>query len=68
MKNPIMTIESNDLKVLYVSVKHAYNGMGFNEWVSVTKKSYIENYFNLRENPKTFSQWVNASILAINYS
>lgn len=65
---PNLSIDVNDLKTLFAHTKFAYGNMSFFTWCSECKKSYI-SYFNNKElfnNRKyTYSQFVNAQILAI---
>jgi len=63
-----LKIEQNDLKVLFSHTKGAYGNMSFNDWAEECKKSYL-SYFNNKEifnfNRYTYSQFVNAQIIAI---
>ena len=65
---PDLRIETEDLKVLFSHTKGAYGNMTFAKWCEECKKSYL-SYFNNKElfnNRKyTYSQFVNAQILAI---
>ena len=58
------SIEVEDLKVLYVHTAQAYKNITFDKWVQECKNAYAD-YFRGRNNPKTFSQWVNGQILAM---
>lgn len=57
-------IDPEDLKVLYVLTKHAYFNMFFDDWVNECEDAY-EKYLKDRKDPKTFSQWVNGQITAL---
>ena len=63
-----LRIEKDDLKVLFAHTRKAYGNMTFEKWCEDCKKSYL-SYFNNKElfnNRKyTYSQFVNAQILAI---
>ncbi len=67
---PNLKIELEDLKALYAHTKNAYPGMTFKDWCKESEKSYL-SYFGNRElfnNRKyTYSQFVNAQIMAIAY-
>ena len=66
------SISQQDLKILFVKVQHAYKGYTFEKFVTEAKQSYADYHRRNTENinkygkPKTFSQWVNAQIIAIN--
>jgi hypothetical protein len=63
-----LKIDQNDLKVLFSHTKGAYGNMSFENWVKQCHKSYM-SYFNNKEmysfNRYTYSQFVNAQILAL---
>lgn len=63
-----LKIDIEDLKVLFAHTKGAYGNVTFEQWCKECKKSYM-SYFNnkkLFNNKKyTYSQFVNAQILAI---
>jgi len=63
-----LRIEKKDLKVLFAHTKGAYGKMTFLNWCKDCEKSYI-SYFNNKQifnkNKYTYSQFVNAQILAI---
>lgn len=63
-----LRIDQEDLKVLFSHTKNAYGNMSFENWSKECEKSYM-SYFNnkkLFSNRKyTYSQFVNAQILAI---
>lgn len=65
---PNLSIEINDLKALFTHTRCAYGNMTFENWCKECKKSYL-SYFNNKElfnNCKyTYSQFVNAQIIAI---
>ena len=65
MKTLNFGIDQEDLKVLYIKVKSAYNNIPFNDFVGECKIVYKE-YTKNKENPKTYSQWVNGQIIALN--
>ena len=56
------TIDQEDLKILFLHVEEAYQGYTFEKFVFVTKQAYVI-YAKSKENPKTFSQWVNGQII-----
>ena len=58
------TIAPDDLKVLFAHTKYAYGNMTFTQWCDDVKKAYA-NFIKGKENPKTFSQWVNGQIIAL---
>jgi hypothetical protein len=63
-----LNIEQEDLKVLFIHTRAAYGNMTFENWSKECKKSYM-SYFNnkpLFSNKKyTYSQFVNAQIIAL---
>jgi len=67
---PDLRIEQDDLKALFAHTRYAYENITFESWKKECKKSYI-SYFNNKElfsNRKyTYSQFVNAQIIAITY-
>lgn len=63
MKNIDFTIDQDDLKCLFIHTTNAYKGLYFNKWVEETKKAYSE--YAKRDDPKTFSQWINGQIIAL---
>ena len=67
MKNINFQIDLESLQALYVHSRQAYGDIPFDSFVVECKKAYIE-YLTNRENPKTFSQWVNGQIIALNYN
>jgi hypothetical protein len=71
MENLNFDIDKEDLKVLFIHVSDAYKGIYFEKFVIEAQNSYLD-YFNRNMNnlqkygtPKTFSQWVNAQIIAL---
>jgi len=64
MNNANLEIEQEDLKALFAHTKHAYGNLSFIQWCDEVKKSYI-SFIKGKENPKTFSQWVNGQIIAL---
>lgn len=63
-----LRIDLEDLKVLFAHTKAAYGNMSFSNWCKECEKSYI-SYFNNKElfnrRKYTYSQFVNAQIIAI---
>ena len=63
-----MTITKDDLKALYVHTRVAYGNMTFAKWCQESEESYM-TYYNNKElyikRKYTYSQFVNAQILAI---
>ena len=63
-----LRIETEDLKVLFAHTKGAYGNMTFENWSKECKKSYL-SYFNnkalFNKRKYTYSQFVNAQIIAI---
>lgn len=63
-----LKIDQKDLKVLFSHTKGAYGNMTFNNWAKECKKSYMSYYNNkvmYGYNRYTYSQFVNAQIIAI---
>lgn len=58
------TIDQEDLKVLFIHTRHAYKGYTFERWVEEVKESYA-SFIKGKENPKSFSQWINGQIIAL---
>lgn len=56
------TIDETDLKVLFLHTRHVYPGYTFEKWVKEIKDVYAD-FIKGKENPKTFSQWVNGKII-----
>ena len=67
---PDLRIEQDDLKALFAHTKSAYGNITFESWKKDCKKSYM-SYFNNKDlfnNRKyTYSQFVNAQVIAITY-
>lgn len=68
------TIDSQDLRILFLKTDNInFSKKGFETFVEECKKGYYEYYNrninNLEKygNPKTYSQWVNGSIIALDY-
>ena len=68
-----LTIELQDLRILYLKSECiTFSKKGFEYFVIECKKSYLEYYnrninnINRYGNPKTYSQWVNGQIIALN--
>ena len=63
-----LNITQEDLKALFSHTKSAYGNMTFDNWCKECKKSYM-SYFNNKQlfnNRKyTYSQFVNALVIAI---
>tara|TARA_B100000809_G_C14744902_1_gene389970 strand:+ start:340 stop:546 length:207 start_codon:yes stop_codon:yes gene_type:complete len=63
-----LRIDQEDLKVLFAHTKSAYGNMSFSDWCKECSKSYM-SYFNnkdiFRNNRYTYSEFVNAQILAM---
>ncbi len=68
MKTLNLTIDSNDLKTLWMHTKAAYGNKTFESWKKDCKKSYM-SYFNNKElfmnRQYTYSEFVNAQIISI---
>lgn len=58
------TIDQNDLKILFLHTRHAYSSITFEKWVIEVKSAY-SSFIREKENPKTFSAWVNGQIIAL---
>lgn len=67
---PDLRIEEEDLKALFAHTKKAYGDMSFKQWCKECEKSYM-SYFNNKElfnkRKYTYSQFVNAQIIALAY-
>lgn len=61
-----LSIDEEDLKVLFLHTKDAYKGYTFEQWCKEVKGNYVD-YVGKRQNHKTFFEWVNGQILAIAY-
>ena len=63
-----MRIDQDDLKAIYVHTRAAYGNITFQDWCQESEKSYMA-YFKNKElystRQYTYSQFVNAQILAI---
>ena len=63
-----LKIELNDLKALFTHTRGAYPNMSFVNWSKECVKSYM-SYFNNKElfnyRKYTYSEWVNAQIIAL---
>jgi|TARA_R110000823_G_C15504314_1_gene453539 hypothetical protein len=66
--NADFRISQNDLKSLFVHTKAAYGNITFYDWITKCEESYL-SYFNNKDlfnkRKYTYSQFVNAQILAI---
>lgn len=58
----LVEIDQEDLKVLFAHTKHAYGNITFEKWCQVVKESYLK-FIKGKENPKTYSQWINGQII-----
>lgn len=65
MKIVDFSIDQEDLKVLYVKTKHAYGNLDFEKWVKQVKNAY-SSFVKNKNNPKSFSDWVNGQIIYLN--
>jgi len=68
-----LKIEDQDLRILFLKSEYTnFSKQGFENFVIECKKSYLDYYNrninNLEKygNPKTYSQWVNVQIIALN--
>lgn len=59
------TIDKDDALILFGHSQQAYPGYTFDKFFNEIKKVYVNNYLKNIANPKTFSQWVNAQIIAL---
>jgi len=67
-----LRIELQDLRLLFLKSKYTkFSKQGFEAFVIESKKSYLDYYnrninnLNKYGNPKTYSQWVNGQIIAL---
>jgi hypothetical protein len=67
MKAIDFTIDHEDVLILWGHSQHCYPGYTFEKFRNEIKGVYVNNYLPNRENPLTFSQWVNAQIITIAY-
>jgi hypothetical protein len=58
------SIEQDDLKALFVHTRVAYGNMTFGQWVEEVKSAY-SIFATGKSDVRTFSQWVNAQIIAL---
>ena len=68
-----LKIELQDLRLLFLKSEYTkFSKQGFEDFVIECKKSYLDYYnrninnINRYGNPKTYSQWVNGQIIALN--
>ena len=61
------TIDRNDALILWGHSMQAYKGYTFERFFNEIKEVYVNKYIPNRISPMTFSQWVNAQIIAIAY-
>lgn len=63
-----LRIDQDDLKALFTHTRSAYGNMTFANWCKECEKSYM-SYFNNKElfnkRKYTYSQFVNAQIIAL---
>ena len=63
-----LRINQDELKVLFIHTRYAYGNITFISWEKECKKSYM-SYFNNKElfsnRQYTYSQFVNAQIIAL---
>jgi hypothetical protein len=70
---PNFKIEEQDLRILFLKAQTTqFSTKGFNNFIKECEESYLD-YFNRNMNnlqkygtPKTYSQWVNGQIIALN--
>lgn len=68
-----LEIENQDLRILFLKTSTtSFSSKGFNDFIKECEDAY-SNYFNRNMNnlerygnPKTYSQWVNGQIIALN--
>jgi hypothetical protein len=72
MENLDFTIDEQDLRILFLHTQTTkFTKDGFNQFILECKQSYFEYYKRNLNNvsryglPKTYSQWVNAQIIAL---
>ena len=65
-KDDIFNPSEEDLQTLYIAVRFSLNGMDFNTWKIQCKNDYA-TYARNTTYPKTYFQWVNGQIMALNY-
>ena len=58
------TCDQTDLRILFSLTAKAYNTACFTEWEEQVRQGY-RDYLKGRENPKTYSQWINGQIIAL---
>lgn len=61
---PNLAIDINDIKALLVHCRDAYPTMSVNDFKSLCINDYL-HYWHERNNPMTFSEWVNGQILVL---
>ena len=62
----IFEVTEEDLKTLYVSVRFCLGSMTFESFKLQCKNDYEIYAMNVTY-PKTYAQWINGQILALNY-
>tara|TARA_R100000544_G_C2213949_1_gene53500 strand:- start:4 stop:213 length:210 start_codon:yes stop_codon:yes gene_type:complete len=67
---PDLRIDQEDLKTLFCHTRDAYGNISFADWCKECRKSYMSYFenkelFNYRR--YTYSQFVNASVVALTY-
>ena len=66
-------IEEQDLRILFLKTKNTkFSAQGYRNFIKECEEAYLD-YFNRNTNnlekygtPKTYSQWVNGQIIALN--
>ena len=68
-----LEIENQDLRILFLKTSTtSFSSKGFNYFIKECEDAYLDyfnrNINNLEKygNPKTYSQWVNGQIIALN--
>lgn len=67
-----LTIDSDDIKILYLKCDFIQKSHNLEQFANYCKQSYKQyfdrNTHNIERygHPKTFSQWINGQIIAIN--
>ena len=68
-----LKIEDQDLRILFLKTQNTkFSSDGYKKFIKECEESYLD-YFNRNTNnlekygtPKTYSQWVNGQIIALN--
>ena len=61
LKNELLKCEEDDLLALFAIAKRTYFRGNFSQFTKETEEAYLD-YFKNRNNPYTYSQWVNRQI------